>query len=289
MKYFHRSRLWALIFYCLSALAGAQAGVPPPSGLCSSIPDLGPQIQGYLAHEQTSRQFVDRLAIDPAYAAKLGDPVVKRLLLADVEPLFAYTVFLTYPPLDDPDMIVYRLRQTGEFAYLATSDRNTCFSTPPSDTPATFIEFYNPELDHYFYSGNASEIVDIDAGKVGHWIRTGENFVALEMLGCFYGRSESVVYRFYGIPGRGPNSHFLTTDRAECYAVEKSGQWSLEGVPFYANTPASDGTCAGRGSPLYRVWRPFGDSNHRFTTKLSIVDAMKAQGWVVEGLAMCLT
>ena len=78
-------------------------------------------------------------------------------------------------------------------------------------------------------------------------------------------------YRFNGIPGKGPNSHFFTRDRAECYVVDKSAQWLLEGVPFYAAVPNADGTCRAGRVPLYRVWRPFGDSNHRFTTERAVV------------------
>ncbi len=40
--------------------------------------------------------------------------------------------------------------------------------------------------------------------------------------------------------------------------------------------------------PLYRVWRPFGDSNHRFTTEAAVVADMVAKGWVDEGVAMCV-
>jgi hypothetical protein len=40
--------------------------------------------------------------------------------------------------------------------------------------------------------------------------------------------------------------------------------------------------------PLYRLWRPFGDSNHRFTTERSVVSEMVARGWVEEGATMCV-
>lgn len=76
------------------------------------------------------------------------------------------------------------------------------------------MEFYHAELDHYFYSSNTAEIADIDPGKVGTWARTGKSFRAIINIGCGAGRSEGFVYRFYGIPGKGPNSHFFTRDRA---------------------------------------------------------------------------
>jgi hypothetical protein len=40
--------------------------------------------------------------------------------------------------------------------------------------------------------------------------------------------------------------------------------------------------------PLYRTWRPYGESNHRFTTDRAVVAEMTAQGWVDEGVAMCV-
>jgi serine protease len=105
-----------------------------------------------------------------------------------------------------------------------------------------------------------------------------------------------VVYRFNGIPGVGPDSHFFTRDRAECSIVNKTAKWSLEGVPFVASAPNVDGSCdmlssvypAERRVPLYRAWRPFGDSNHRFTTDRAVIAQMVAQGWVDEGAAMCV-
>ena len=40
--------------------------------------------------------------------------------------------------------------------------------------------------------------------------------------------------------------------------------------------------------PLYRVWKPIGESNHRFTTERAVVKEMQAKGWVDEGIAMCV-
>ena len=110
--------------------------------------------------------------------------------------------------------------------------------------------------------------------------------------GCHFATTDTVVYRFFGVPGAGPNSHFFTRDRAECGLVDRSGLWSFEGLPFFATPPLTDGTCpapfAQTRVPLYRVWRPFGDSNHRFTTDRPVVQQMVDKGWVDEGVAMCV-
>jgi hypothetical protein len=151
------------------------------------------------------------------------------------------------------------------------------------------VEFYNARLDHYFYTADDGEIAAIAAGSVGaDWTRTGSGFHVDVAPGCKF-FSDSPVYRFAGVPGRGPSSHFFTLDRAECSVVDRSGQWSFEGLPFWAAPPAADGTCAAPAFvPLLRVWRPFGESNHRFTTDPAIVTQMVARGWVAEGTAMCV-
>ena len=52
-----------------------------------------------------------------------------------------------------------------------------------------------------------------------------------------------------------------------------------------------DGRCPPQSMTVYRVyngrWRE-NDSNHRFTAKRGIVDAMVAAGWTDEGAAMCV-
>jgi hypothetical protein len=37
---------------------------------------------------------------------------------------------------------------------------------------------------------------------------------------------------------------------------------------------------------LYRVWKPIGDANHRFTTERAVAEELMAKGWVDEGAAM---
>jgi hypothetical protein len=42
---------------------------------------------------------------------------------------------------------------------------------------------------------------------------------------------------------------------------------------------------------LYRAYNngfPTRDSNHRFATELALLEALRPQGWIVEGAVMCV-
>ena len=182
-----------------------------------------------------------------------------------------------------------RVTESGDFLSVEQNGW-FCFSPPPADVVRRVIEFYNTRLDHYFYTPDAAEIAAIEAGSVGpDWVRTGEGFYADVQPGCKFA-VDTPVYRFAGIPGTGRSSHFFTRDCAECSLVDKSGKWSFEGLPFWAAPVSSDGGCAAAPASvaLLRLWRPFGDSSHRFTTHPAIAAEMVAKGWVDEGPAMCL-
>jgi len=267
--------------------------VLPLEGRCNATPELQPSL--WAVHVGLRPEdLIQKVASDPAYAASLGNPVVgtSGIYSQDLQRWYAT---LTYPPLEDVTAITARLYESGEFVSVSRSGY-ACFSAAPPDFIAAAIEYYHAGLDHYFYTADQGEIAAVDAGKVGPWARTGKSFRVVVMPGCKYSTSDTVVYRFSGIPGKGPSSHFFTRDRAECYAVDKSGMWALEGVPFHASPVAPDGTCAPNPStfpsralvPLHRLWRPFGDSNHRFTTEPAVVAEMTAKGWIDEGPAMCV-
>lgn len=284
-----RKPAWLLGLSALLVAAPGSAESPPLGGFCNAFPEHQPAIWATVIG-QTGPQFIDKVNTDPTLAALLGNPVVHAITNDPASNLANHVTF-TYPPLEDPAVNAFRLGNLGinQFGAIHLYEWTACLGVPPPDGQARFLEFHHAGLDQYFYSGNADEIAAIDAGKVGPWKRTGQSFAALTSVGCWSGRTESSVYRFYGTPGKGPNSHFFTRDRAECHAVDKSGQWSLEGIPFYANAVGLDGACIGGGTPLYRAWRPFGESNHRFSTDRGTIDAMRAKGWIDEGMAMCLT
>ena len=136
----------------------------------------------------TPEQIAARVAIDPSYAARLGNPVV------EAGPRIGTNVYtyLTYPPLVNPTEMSVRLVETGEFL---TVDRNgwACLAAVTPDTVVMVVEFHHAGLDHYFYSGDASEIADIDAGKVGAWMRTGKRFRVTREPGCRGATTDTVV------------------------------------------------------------------------------------------------
>ena len=257
----------------------------PVEGRCNAAPELVPTmwaVHGTLAPTELAQKVMS----DPAYAASLLNPIVRPSGVHSPTYGREYAA-LTYPPLDNPTALSARLFDSGEFVSVSRNGY-ACLSAAPPDTIASFVEYYHAGLDHYFYTADLVEIADIDAGKVGAWSRTGKTWSAVRHPGCIPTSSDTTAYRFSGIPGKGPSSHFFTRDRAECYAVDKSGQWLLEGVPFYAAAPNADGTCPAGRVPLYRAWRPFGDSNHRFTTDRAVIAQMTAKGWTDEGVAMCV-
>lgn len=252
--------------------------VLPLDGRCNAEPALQPAL--YVAPPGTASELAQRVASDPAYAASLGNPVVRAGLSAGDR-----LAYLTYPPLVDPTVMSVRLHELQEFQAVYRNGY-ACLSAPPPDRVETFEEFHHQGLDEYFYTADPSEIAAIDRGDVGPWTRTGSRFTAVTFRGCPFSSPDTVVYRFAGKPGVG--SHFFTRDRAECSTVDRGARWDFEGIPFYAAPVQPDGSCAALHAPLYRVWRPFGASNHRFTTDADVASAMVARGWVAEGAAMCV-
>lgn len=140
------------------------------------------------------------------------------------------------------------------------------------------VEFHNAITDHYFIAYDGLEARGIDDGVAGPgWQRTGQRFRP---------GGATPVCRFYG---PGPNSHFFTVEPGECQEVKRSPGWIYEGLGFYATRLAS-GRCP---VPLVAVNRMYNnrhaanDANHRFFTDLSLVAAMTARGWVLEGPVFC--
>ena len=69
----------------------------------------------------------------------------------------------------------------------------------------------------------------------------------------------------------------------------KEWGWQFEGAPFWATEPAG-GVCPTDLRPLYRAYNngKGGSPNHRYATDRATIDAMVGQGWIDEGVAMCI-
>lgn len=234
-----------------------------------------------------SVELAERIRTDSAYAARLGSPTsVVAVGLREIG-----GVALSYPLLTNPLEMRALLEETGEFRQvLVSGSPYGCLGVPPPNQLGEMIEFHHAGLDHYFYTADAGEIGGLDSGTGARgWMRTGKSFRVI-LGGCVPAEQiDFRVFRFFGKPGVGPSSHVFTLDRQECRIIDKSGAWLYEGSTFWATRPDSKGGCPVFDEiPLFRVWKAFGDSNHRFTTDPAVVDEMKAKGWVDEGVAMCV-
>ena len=151
--------------------------------------------------------------------------------------------------------------------------------------PRTAVEFYNRALNHYFLTANPAEAAALDAGtNVKGWTRTGGQFSVFTdpATAC------SAVCRFFGTPGKGPNSHFYTADAAECAKVRTLPAWTFEEIAFYIPLPVNGTAAAPR--PVYRSYYSdqISDANHRFTVDLTAhVRMTQRRGDVLEGVVMC--
>ena len=192
----------------------------------------------------------------------------------------------------------------GAYRVEAYGSRNGVMAAPQRydgsfnvDTTTRVVEYYSVELDHYFVSAWTEEVGAIDAGS--GFKRTGEGFKAWLRATDAPARAVPVC-RFYA---SGPNSHFYTSDAAECQSLKSlelkqkgeaaaKGQsfrgWQFEAIAFYALAP-SNGACEAGTRPVYRAYNNRAaqeDSNHRFIAQ-ERADVGLPTGWVVEGVAFC--
>jgi len=153
--------------------------------------------------------------------------------------------------------------------------------------PVTVFEYYNAALDHYFISDLAPDIQALDAGRISGWARTGKSFKVWPISLGFL----SDVCRYY-IPPQHGNSHFFSASKAECNTIASqigtnpsySGYILETGEAFAVALPdATTGGCPSNWTAVYRLWNNRADSNHRYTTDVTVKAAMVAKGYIAEG------
>jgi len=149
-----------------------------------------------------------------------------------------------------------------------------------------------PVSDHYFITGIAKEISDLDNGVHPGWVRTGETFRSYG-IGSSGRTGRRPVCRAYGLPTAGLDTHFYSASPDECTATMvnfgdawgRPGTWGLEASEvFQMDLPDPvTGACPAGGVPIYRVFNQRKDANHRYTTSIAIRDQMVAKGGIAEG------
>jgi hypothetical protein len=171
-------------------------------------------------------------------------------------------------------------------------------TTLPPPTTVAAIEYYHQLLDHYFMTALQSDIDALDGGVFAGWARTGETIKAYptQVAGTV------PVCRFF-IPPEHGSSHFFSAKAADCAFLlmaaanpaqfpSFSGYIQEEAAAFYITLPDATGLCPMGTVPVFRLWNQRFDSNHRYTTKQTIVTQMQARNFVIEGdapnfAAMC--
>jgi len=247
---------------------------------CNRVPRGGSIVNVYIAG-MSGTAIAAELADRPDVLAALGHPRTSPTLYRDSG------LQLVYPAPEDPQVRRDAAVATGLFDLVGIQRPLYTYGVPPPDALADAVEFHHRALDAYFYATDVDEIAALDKGAAG-WKRTGASFrVVTDTVQETGQRPLYEAYRFYGAAG-GPTTHVFTIDQEECFTVQQSGVWQYEGVAFLARAPLADGSCRFAERPLYRVWRPFGESRHRFTVEPAIVDDMARQGWVDEGPVMCV-
>jgi hypothetical protein len=148
-------------------------------------------------------------------------------------------------------------------------------------------EYFRNSWDHYFMTANDFENPHASGAQGYDWVPTGRWWRAETAAGS----GLVPVCRFFSNQSFAPiSSHFYTPFAAECEALKKGKTWEYEGIAFQAGLPDAAGNCAAGTQPLYRVYNNGmgGAPNHRYTLLPSVRDEMVKQGWILEGVGMCM-
>jgi hypothetical protein len=160
-------------------------------------------------------------------------------------------------------------------------------NAPVESALSVAIEYYHPGLDHYFLTADPLEIEALSSGRFQGWVRTGEKFAVLPS-GSSVAGSTPVCRFFSQLTG----SHFYSGIPSECQDVRTrfADSWTLESDDVYrAFLPDSAGDCPAGTEAVYRLWNNRADSNHRYTTDPTVVQTMKARGYIAEGFGRALS
>ena len=174
--------------------------------------------------------------------------------------------------------------------------------TYASEPDTQVIEYYHPDLKHYFITASATDARFVDAGSAGQgWVRTGRNFGAWSTREVA-SADASMVHRFYSA---GANSHVYVasdadisllkgleaSERAAIVGTDKRFLgWGDEGEAFLVLLP-KNGQCPTGTEAITRVYNhgfTTGEgSNHRYVSDDSLTHSMEDRKWQSEGIVFC--
>ena len=156
---------------------------------------------------------------------------------------------------------------------------------PPPPNAVRVVEFYRPDLDHYFITADPAEANFIDKFLGGIYQRTGLYFYAYPSRAVAPVTAQPVC-RFYADANVQINSHWYSAVAQECLFVLLNwpGIWELEKADaFFIQVPDEMGGCPAKTLPVYRFFNNRRDANHRYTVDLSVRRAMGNRAWAPEG------
>ena len=139
--------------------------------------------------------------------------------------------------------------------------------------------FWSPVLGSHFYTIDESERDNLIDNASDVWTFEGPVFLAAT---TGFDSGLAPVYRLWSDKFV---THFYTISEAEREAIlaDKAGQWTEEGVAFYAYP---DGQQPADAIPVYRFWRP-ADDGHFYTAdeaEKDTVQKMYKNAYVFEGI-----
>ena len=175
----------------------------------------------------------------------------------------------------------------GSYVPIASAER---YVMPNPLRERRVVEYFHAGYDHYFMTADEPEIATLDAATERAWVRTGKTFAVFDQSLLPY-MALVPVCRFWSEQSFAPmSSHFYTPYADECVKVMQDMAWLFELNALYVAMPGGTPgarTCPSGTRPLYRAYNNgMGAApNHRYTTDPAVLDAMIAQGWVMEGEA----
>jgi predicted alpha/beta superfamily hydrolase len=144
------------------------------------------------------------------------------------------------------------------------------------------VEYRHAEWNHYFVTTFQDEIANLDGGAFGGtWQRTGQAFNVFAVPGT----ATLPMCRYFSAAFAPRSSHFYTPFASECASLTANPDWQYEGVAFHVEAMDAGGGCSASRLPLFRVYNngAGGAPNHRYTTSVTTLEQMLADGWIFEG------